>query len=266
MKTAHLMLLVLVSPTVYADNAALWAGGRPRLMDKHPQVQMVAEDVLVVVRADRIKTECTFVFRNGGTGCKVRMGFPDFGLWAYAVQLKKPKSMFTEYASFVEGRKVPTKLVLGDKPGEQWQTKTVAFPTNGSVTVKEVYSTKVGGIAGEIVMGTAAYLVHTGASWNGPIKRARIRVRFEPDTEVATPMSVLLTGINSGDAEILKRQIQKPGGLVATGPCQPVVQGRTLVFEKQNWKPSDKDDIYVFYRYPQKALEAERAKAKALRK
>lgn len=246
--------------SVYADNAALTAGGQPRMMSSHPQVRMASEVVSMVVTKKRVLTDCTFVFRNSGKACTVRMGFPDFGMWAYAHPSKKARTRFKSYRSYVNGHPVKTNLILGKEPGEQWQVKQVLFPANGTVVVREQYTNEIGGIATKMVIASAAYVVHTGASWKGPIGHARFTLKFSEDTELPTPFQVKLGKWPKDFNEQVMDFIAKPGGIFATGPCQPTVKDRTMVFEKTNWMPQKSDDIYVFYRYPPKALEAEMKK------
>ncbi len=110
----------------------------------HPTISMASEVVKVVVRGHRVDTDCTFVFDNSGDACTVNMGFPDFGLWAYNYEHKKASTIFTSFKSYVDGKPVSTKLVLGQDHREQWQTKLVSFDKNGTRVVHEVYSTEVG--------------------------------------------------------------------------------------------------------------------------
>jgi len=239
------------------DNAALTTGGQPKMMSSHKSIEMQSEVVDLTVHWNRVDTTCSFVFVNDGAACKVRMGFPDFGMWAYAEPAKKPTTMFTRFQSYVDGKPVPTKLELGAEPGEQWQVKTVAFAKDGKRVVREVYSTAVGGvsISQTEAWGVASYLVHTGASWKGNIGKATIRVTFAPDSQVATPLDLLNGDFEKTKPDVISAQVAKPGGVAATGPCQPTMSGRTLTFERSNWRPSLKDDIYVVFKYPPMAMK-----------
>lgn len=248
-QTLTLPLLALAG-TAVADNAALTTGGQPTMLGSHPSVSMESEIVRLVVHANRVDTDCTFVFVNHGKACNVNMGFPDFGLWAYAQKMTRPRSMFKKYGSFVDGKSVKTKLVLGKEDGEQWQTKFVSFPAGGKRTVREVYTTELGGIAGPQVWAFASYLLHTGASWKGNIGKATILVTFAPDSKVKPPMDILFQGLGKLTQEMMAKQHKKPGGLIVSGPVKPTAEGRTLKFFKQNWRPTAKDDIYVGFAYP----------------
>jgi len=239
-----------------ADNAALTSGGQPRMMDHHLSIAMESEIVRLVVHWDRVETDCSFVFANHGKACSVNMGFPDFGLWAYAESRQKtPHSMFKKYASFVDGKPARTKLVLGKDAGEQWQTKTVSFPANGKRIVREAYTTELGGIAGPQVWGVASYLLHTGASWKGNIGKATIVVTFAPDSELAAPIDMVFNNLQKVGAKTIEGQLKKRGGIIASGPTKPTIKGRTLTFAKQNWRPTDRDDIYIAFAYPKRGLK-----------
>src|SRR5579862_1086347 len=141
---APLLVLTLVA-SASGDNAAMTTGGVPSMLSAHPSVSMVREIVKITVHSDRVDTDCTFVFKNEGVACNVKMGFPDFGMWAYAEGKAPGRSWFKSFQSYVDGKPVKTKLEVGKAPGEQWQVKTVLFEKNGSHVVREVYSNEAGG-------------------------------------------------------------------------------------------------------------------------
>lgn len=238
----------------HADNAALTSGGQPKMMDHHPTVRMESEAVKLTVHWDRVDTDCSFVFANDGPACVVNMGFPDFGLLAYSQKLTEPASMFTKYASYVDGKPVSTKLVLGQGPGEQWQTKKVAFPAHGKRLVREVYSTELGGVGVRPPIALASYLLHTGASWKGTIGKAVVTVTVAPDCDLTGPLDPLYGTLQQSFREKGMARLRKPNGVIVTGPCQPQVQGLTLTFVKENWRPTKNDDILVGFTMPPKML------------
>ena len=249
-----------------ADNAALTSGGLPRMMSGHPTISMVSEVVKVVVHGKRVDTDCTFVFDNLGNACTVNMGFPDFGMWAYDYVHQKPKSIFKSFQSYVDGKRVATRLVLGADKREQWQTKLVSFEKDGSRVVREVYSTELGGAAASIDVGAASYVLHTGASWKGGIGKATVRFEFAPETEVVGPLDVKnISGMQKLTEKDLAH-VLKPGGVIVVGPGNPTVHGASLVFEKSHWKPTTDDDILILFKYPSKVLQEDRKKAKELMK
>ena len=127
-----LVAVVAAASAAVADNAALTSGGQPEMLSSHRSVAMASEVVRLTVHWNRVDTDCSFLFVNHGKACKVNMGFPDFGLWGYDYPRKKPETMFRQYHSFVDGKPVKTKLVLGKGGREQWQTKTVSFSAGAS--------------------------------------------------------------------------------------------------------------------------------------
>jgi hypothetical protein len=249
-----------------ADNAALTTGGRPTVMDSHPSVSMQSEIVKLVVHWNRVETDALFVFANSGAACRVRMGFPDFGLWAYDYKKSRPTTTFRSYHSYVDGKLVKTKLVLGMNRRDQWQTKTVSFPTNGKRTVREVYTTDLGGIGARKPIALASYLLHTGASWKGSIGTASILVTFAPDSEVGTPIDVLFGDQALLEGDSIITQIAKSGGVFAIGPSKPILRGRTLDFEVQGLRPAAKDDILVGFAYPKRMIKWEEQRLKNIGK
>jgi len=233
------------------------------MMSGHPTISMASEVVKVVVRGRTVDSDCTFVFDNSGGACTVNMGFPDFGMWAYNYEHKKASTIFSSFQSYLDGRAVPTKLVLGADKREQWQTKLVSFDANGSRVVREVYSTELGGIADTVFIGAASYILHTGASWRGGIGKATVSFDFAPETEVVAPLDVkYITGMEKLTEKDLA-YVLKPGALIVIGPVKPTVHGTSLVFEKSNWKPVVNDDILVLFKYPSKILEQMRKEAAA---
>jgi len=255
-------LAVLIAGVVAAvamgDNAALTSGGLPKMMVAHPSIRMAQEDVTVTMHADHVDTECIFRFTNDGVACTVNMGFPDFGLWAYAITWDKPRSMFKRFQSYVDGKPVPTKLVRGSAPGEQWQTKLVRFPSHGTRIVKELYRTELGGIADKILVCAASYILHTGASWKGNIGKATVIVTFAPDSEVALPLVSYVNPLGSPSQEARDQYLanmEKPGAVFPLCKIKPEIKGNSLIFRRDNWRPSKDDDILVFFHYPRSAYE-----------
>ena len=249
-----------------ADNAALTAGGRPTMLDRHPSISMESEVVKLVVHWNRVDAEAVFVFANHGAACNVTMGFPDFGLWAYGYRKTKPGTMFKSFHSFVDGSPVKTKLVLDRDHRGQWQTKVVSFKANGKRVVREVYTTAMGGAAvDKEPWAFACYLLHTGASWKGNIGKATITVAFDPDSEVKGTIDMVYGEVGKLRPSSISDQIRKAGGVVVSGPSKPVVQGRTLRFETENWRPTEKDDIYVVFAYPKRLIKWEDERLKKIR-
>jgi len=231
------------------------------MMSGHPTISMALEVVKLIVHGKKVETDCTFVFKNSGNACSVNRGFPDCGMWAYDMERKKPETMFKSFRSYVDGKAVKTKLVLGADKHEQWQAKTISFSKGGVRVVKEAYSTDLGGIAAWGFIGAASYILHTGASWNGPIGKATVTVEFSPELELATPFDIKYVASQANLKDKDFEEIQKPARLLVLGPGKPSVQGHSVVFEKRNWKPTKTDDILILFKFPTKLLEEERKQA-----
>src|SRR5436853_1875311 len=97
-----------------ADNAALTMGGVPKVLSSHRSIAMQSEEVKLTLHFDRIEADCTFNFVNTGAACNVRMGFPDFASW------DKHGSVFSKFASYVDGKPVRCKHLVGNVPDEDW--------------------------------------------------------------------------------------------------------------------------------------------------
>ena len=155
----------------------------------------------------------------------VRMGFPDQGRdaddpdeevanWKSA----PPRSTFTAFHSWVNGEPVPTELVRAASAGKFWHAKVVRFPAHGRVTVRDQYTQPV---SGQITRVNAAahqiaYIVHTGASWHGPIGRTEIIVTFHRK-RMAPPLApVRVTGADPARSapQIAQRDWSKERGRV----------------------------------------------------
>jgi hypothetical protein len=241
-----------------ADDGGLSFGGTPRLLSGHPSVSMQSEVVRMTVGTESVKVECDFVFHNSGPACIVRMGFPDEGRGSEdpdeegVDKTHAPQGTFTSYASYVDGVKVPTRVIRADKEGNFWHTKDVKFAAGATRRVRDVYTLRTGS---QIAMtGTGAYsetyyILHTGASWHGPIGRAELDITFAPGTTSGALRLVPLNTVKGNDAEGFNWPHSAPGTVVYRGPCIPTVQGRTLRFVRTNFKPGYLDDVLLYFGY-----------------
>ena len=261
-------LALLLAHGAFADNAALTFGGQPTVLSGHNSISMASETVDMVVHYDHVDTDCSFTFKNAGPACTVRMGFPDFGMWAYAYEKKKPKSIFQRYQSFVDQQRVSTHLILGANLGEQWQVKMVSFSANATHVVREVYRTETGGIAGpKMATLAASYLLHTGASWKGPIGEAKIRITLAGDCDLPVKPDIRAADrLHEFSQAATRSQIEKIGGVLVSGPIGAQVDGRTITFDCHNLKPTQKDDILVLFRASESVLKRLEADYKAKHK
>lgn len=239
--------VVLLASLATADNAALSMGGLPRMLRGHPTVAMQSERVDMTTYLDHVDTKCVFTFANIGPACTVRMGFPDFGFGGYQPSKEHPRSCFTKYQSFVDGKPVKTALTVGAKSGEQWQVKDVKFGSHSPRTVTEMYTTRVGGAVLDIVIGNAFYLLHTGSSWKGAIGTGVVTVQFDKSAKVGPPLQLFVA--SSGmSKETYIGNVKKPGAVVAQGPGVPQLINNRIVFRFKDLKPTENNNILIAYR------------------
>ncbi|HEY9719722.1 MAG TPA: hypothetical protein V6C69_19740, partial [Trichormus sp.] len=184
--TCTIAFLIAAIPA-NADDGGISFGGSPHLMSGHVSVAMQSEVVHMNIGDKLIKVDCEFVFNNSGPAATVRMGFPDQGQGAAEPYqgdplppLSKLKATFRSYDSYVDGKKVPTKLIPGSDREHFWHTKTVTFKANSDCHIHDVYTLEPGAqMTSENGMyRQTSYTLHTGSSWHGPIGSADIVVTF----------------------------------------------------------------------------------------
>ncbi|MDQ2688477.1 MAG: DUF4424 domain-containing protein, partial [Armatimonadota bacterium] len=88
------------------------------------------------------------------------------------------------------------------------------------------------------------YILHTGASWRGPIGRAEILVTFAPE---AVPTPIHLTALRSLKEQAPSNFNRRRNTVIWDGAVRPTVKGRTLRFVRSGWDPSEKDDVALFF-------------------
>ena len=57
-------------------------------------------------------------------------------------------------------------------------------------------------------------------------------------------------------------RMTKPAAGTVTGMAKPSIQGHTLTFVRENWKPTATDDIYIGFLYPKNLLDKLKAKGR----
>lgn len=238
-------------------------GGTPRLLKTHPSVRMASEIIRITVGKKTLKTDCRFVFVNSGAACTVRMGFPDRGVGASDPDEENadntmhtpPRTTFQSFQSWVDGRRVPTKLIRASDEGEYWHTKTLKFPAHKTMIVRDVYTQSVGGgilsISGHNGFASqVGYILHTGASWHGSIGRSEVIVTFSDPKLPATLKAVPVAQVSkTKDGRDVRNSIPAGDVVAWVGPCKPTINGRTLRFVRENWNPTNGDDIQLTFDY-----------------
>jgi hypothetical protein len=256
---AAILTMSFNGQTVLADDGGISFGGSPHLMDGHATVAMKDEVVTMDIGDKVIKVDCKFHFHNDGPAALVRMGFPDEGQGAAepyeGVDIRptgsKLKATFLTYNSWVDGKKVPTKLVPTDNRELYWHTKTVNFKPKSDSLIRDSYTLPPGAqVTAENGMYQQTYYVlHTGSSWHGPIGKAEIVVKFAPDVVHGAIHLKALSSIPGGDVKRLKWSTLPANTVIYEGPVEPKVEGDTLRFVCENLKPTEKDDVHLYYAF-----------------
>ncbi len=263
MRISKLMILTLIfelpiwclTPPVMADDGGISFGGSPKLLKGHASVAMKSEIVRMLIGENDIKVDCNFVFHNNGPTCKVRMGFPDQGSGAAEpyqgeeLPKKLTKAAFTTYVSYVNGKKVPTRLISTDSRELFWHEKTVTFKGKSDTVIRDIYTLPPGAqVTNENgLYKQTYYTLHTGSSWHGPIGKATIVATFAKD---ASPAPLRLKKLSEvGDPQRIVWSKLPVGTVLYEGPSEPRLNGRELMFVCNKFKPTKKDDVHLYYSF-----------------
>jgi hypothetical protein len=230
-----------------------WIGysGTPRIEGKHPTIRMVSEVVHIKVERDSMTADCLFTFKNEGAACSARIGFPDYDSDDY--EDPKPKSIFSSFRSYVDGKPVKTSLAVGES-FKNWQVKSVSFAKGQTRKVRNVYKVDLGqltiggGESSVPMTWQATYVVETGRSWKGTIGSSKVIFDFAGAEAVKSPIK--LAKWNQEDSDSDKFWKSHLSTVMWDGFAKPTVSGRQVIFERKNWEPkSDDDDPVVRFGY-----------------
>jgi len=173
--------LTIPLPAARADDASLGAVGYGVVPLNNDQVTMAAERVEAEMRGDQAWVTCTFTFHNTGAAAEVLMGFPQ------AQASAGEASQLLDFRAFVDSEQVPVTFRPNAQPQGEWDyagwhSFTVPFAAGQIRTVRNTYHGRLtlqsdGGRVFE-------YVLHTGATWLGPIGRADVVVRWQRDRDV----------------------------------------------------------------------------------
>jgi hypothetical protein len=255
---AAVIFFLMLPVAAEADDGGISFGGSPHLLKSHKSVSMQSEVVNIDIHDKSIRVDCLFVFHNQGPACTVRMGFPDHGEGAQEPYQGDPvptgpqlHATFTSYTSYVDGKKVPTKIVPTADRSLYWHTKTVTFKANSDCIIRDIYTLPPGQqVTDENGLYTQTYYVlQTGSSWRGTIKKAEIIVKFEPDSLLAPIHLKPLSALPEKNIKDVKWSQLPAGTLIYEGPCRPVLKEDTLRFVRTNFEPGSRDDIHLYYGY-----------------
>lgn len=264
-KAPLLAPFVLLAAVAHADDAFLTYSGAPRLLSRHPTIRMVSESVTIDVIEQGYRVEATFAFQNEGRACAVRMGFPDrinSGDVTFAeqreaaVQSGKPLPIYQglkDFASSVDGKRVATQLQADGKGMRSWHTKIVRFARGQAHKVRVRYLADGGSAtnSGGGSIRELSYILHTGASWHGPIEYAAVLVRFAPGA-LAGPVWRMATEKLRGTQPFELTDLgRRPKGTVFwQGPTLPRRTSSTLLFVRRDFEPRQRDDVDLWFGFP----------------
>jgi hypothetical protein len=232
------LLLASVAPYAAAATDPLpIIGAQPRMLGSRQNVSIESEMVKLAVHGDRVETDCRFVFANHGGACDVNIGFPDLGA-----------TVHDTFQCFVSGKSVKTNRVAGVTPEDCSLCENVAFDAHGKKLVRVVFTAPLSPEPVSEHSSEATYQFPVNASWPGKIGRANISVVIEPDTHVAAPLHMMFGDLSTGTGQnACVEQLQKKGGIAVMSSLRPVVHGRTLLFVRKNWQPTDLDNVQVVF-------------------
>lgn len=221
------VFLLPLAACAHAGEAALSFENPPTVLKAHSSVRLIQERVLLTVHADFVDVESEFSFKNDGAAAYVRMGFP----------LEADESPVF-FSSYVDGDAVETTSeTIG---AGTYRVKMVQFAKGAVRRVRDVYRLPLApGTDGLFHVG---FIMHTAASWKGPIGRAELIVRFD-NPRVKPPIKPL--------AAAPKDPTQaNPSQVFCTSFTHPTVSGSELHFVRSNFEPTAKEDLRLTFGYP----------------
>lgn len=142
-----------------------------------------------------------------------------------------------------------TRIVPTQDRTLYWHAKTVKFKAHSDCIVRDLYTLAPGS---QVTMENGlyqqtSYVLHTGASWRGVIGKAEIAVKLAHDAQPTRIKLQRLSSLADQDLEHLKWSALPAGTVIYEGPCRAELHNSTIYFRKENFKPSGKDDIHLYY-------------------
>jgi hypothetical protein len=242
---------LVASGLAFADDTpALWSGAIS-LLSANPKVHLVSADISLTIHDRFVDVDSTYCVRNNGPACLVDMGHRGIDPSMVGEMVAPPQ--FTYYQSFVDGCPVSSRLAKIFRGEDNSLVISVAFAARESRLVRENYRTEPEHDGGE---GVVSFRLDTGATWNGRIGKATLKVTFAPESELRLPFvltrwaDIDTTHITLPIETPKYKVVTQPGALVYAGPGKPVVDGSSLVFHKANWRPREQDNLIVNFLYP----------------
>lgn len=236
--TLAALILSLAVPSLASANDGTWGGTGSDLVPlKEKRIRMAAEDIVmeyvpVKKYGQRWLITATYTFENPtDEKITVQMGFPErFCDGESDCGSPDNKHTFFDMKTTVDGK--PVKVVVGkvSSKDEQWAPELgrvhlfdVTFAPKSKVSVVHTYHH---GYSGSSIGDSGLYYItKTGSLWNGPIGKARFTVRMpERPWGLVYPKTYNLKSYTS----------RKQGKTATT----------ELIFEQENWTPTQDLDLY----------------------
>ena len=169
------LMLWIASAAKADDGYVTGVGGAVRLMHGHPTIRMVSEEVHIQLPEGKVSAQ--FTFRNEGHATTVEIGFPESGKDV----LPHPRSHMVGFQSTVDGQSIHVTRRVAMKPTDDgdyaydyWWVKKVPFARGQTRTIINTYTGGIDITTPTYLPAGFTYVLKTGASWHGPIGRAKI--------------------------------------------------------------------------------------------
>ncbi|GEM_PF-6308684 len=174
-----LSFLLLTTLAAADPGAVMWSGGTVSLIDEHPTVSLVEETIILEPRLSDTLVSVDLQFHNTGEARAVPMGFP-------TLKFGGPGYHFVrDFTVEANGQPLPVtvqeeaaQIQLGERSHDcVWHLFEVPFAADADLTMRVRYRE-----AREYSwnMLQVPYVLATGASWKGDVRRVDLEVRF-PD-------------------------------------------------------------------------------------
>ena len=173
-----LMLCALAAATVaLADPGAVtWSGGTLRLMDEHPTISLISEQILIEPDLSDTAVTVDLQFHNTGDACVAQMGFPTLAFWGPGYHFVR------DFTVEVAGQALPVtvaeeaRISIAERDWRcVWHLFEVPFSADADLAmtvryreIREYYWPLV----------RVPYVLATGASWQGTVRAIDLEVRL----------------------------------------------------------------------------------------
>jgi len=254
------LLLLAVGVAARADDGILYSFGAPKLMHGESTVRMVREFVSAKVYTAHADVYCRFVIRNDGPPVNARIGFPDGSDHIYE-DGETPGPDMEDFRSRVDGNPVSTRVEspqAGSAQARFYHVKTVHFGPRQTRVIEDWYRGALSGGATDAVLAARKggheglyamefeYVMESGGSWKGNISEATMRVDFM-QKQVQHLHAVPQAQFGSPEQPIMLKRLPRKNVVSWAGFSKPTVSGNRMVFRRRNFKPTEKDNVYLIF-------------------